>query len=90
MVLGLLVIAGIPTTIGVAEAVSAQKKQNAAEKEKAKFQMMVKLSIDQGPAEDCWVVLVGGRVRIQSLVDKTHQPHLNVFKGVCVTQEING
>jgi len=63
MVLGLLVIAGIPTTIGVAEAVSAQKKQNAAEKEKAKFQMMVKLSIDQGPAEDCWVVLVGGKVR---------------------------
>jgi len=62
MVLGLLVIAGIPTTIGVSQAISAQKKENAAAKETAKFHMVAELSIDQRPAVECWVVLVGGRV----------------------------
>jgi hypothetical protein len=61
-IIGLLTIAGIPTTIGVAEAVSAQKKQDAAAKEKAKFNMTAELSVDQGPAVECPVVLVGGRV----------------------------
>ncbi|KAK4191940.1 hypothetical protein QBC35DRAFT_520277 [Podospora australis] len=64
MVIGLLVIAGIPTTIGVCEALSAQKKQNAAAKEKAKFHMTVTVALDdQGPVE-CWCVLKDGKLWI--------------------------
>ncbi|KAK3988510.1 hypothetical protein QBC44DRAFT_329183 [Cladorrhinum sp. PSN332] len=64
MVIGLLVIAGIPTTIGVCEALSAQKKQNAAMKEKAKFHLTVTVALDdQGPVE-CWCVLKDGKLWI--------------------------
>jgi len=75
-VLGLLTIAGIPTTIGVSQAVSAQKKQNAAAKEKAKFQMTAELSVGERPAVECWVVLVGGRVSTPGhWPARPHQPH---------------
>lgn len=62
MPIGLLVIAGIPTTIGVCEALSAQKKANAAAKEKAKFHLTATVSLDgQGPVE-CWCILKDGNV----------------------------
>jgi hypothetical protein len=62
MVLGLLVISGIPTTIGVCEALSAQKKADAAAKEKAKFNVTATVSLKGTSPADCWCVLAGGRV----------------------------
>ncbi|KAK1777435.1 hypothetical protein QBC45DRAFT_487322 [Copromyces sp. CBS 386.78] len=64
MVIGLLVVAGIPTTIGVCEALSAQKKANNAAKEKAKFQLTAAISLDGGPPEECFCVLRDGRLWI--------------------------
>ena len=74
MVLGLLVIAGIPTTIGVCEALSAQKKQNAAQKEKARFHMTADLSLDGRPPVECWVVLADGRVSFLSPIGPSRPP----------------
>jgi len=62
MVLGLLVIAGIPNTIGVCEASSAQKKANAAAKEKAKFHLSVTVSFGGEGSVECGVVLKDGLV----------------------------
>lgn len=62
MVLGLLVITAIPSVIGVAEAISSQKQQNAQMKEKIKFNMTATLSVDGGPPTEAWIVLIGGRV----------------------------
>ncbi|KAK3318256.1 hypothetical protein B0H66DRAFT_228955 [Apodospora peruviana] len=64
MVIGLLVIAGIPTTIGVCEALSAQKKANAAAKEKAKFHMTTTVSLDGKRPVECWIVLKDGKLWI--------------------------
>ncbi|KAK3503057.1 hypothetical protein B0T13DRAFT_462534 [Neurospora crassa] len=64
MVIGLLIIAGIPTTIGVCEALSAQKKADGAAKEKAKFQLTAAISLDGGPSEECFCVLRDGRLWI--------------------------
>ncbi|UNI14840.1 hypothetical protein JDV02_001429 [Purpureocillium takamizusanense] len=44
MVIGLLTITSIPTITGVAEAISAQKKQNAASKEQEKFNLTAMLA----------------------------------------------
>ncbi|GKT93975.1 hypothetical protein Ct61P_11825 [Colletotrichum tofieldiae] len=60
MVIGLLAIAAIPTVIGTGQAVSAQKKQNAAAKEQAKFSLTTVLDID-GKEEECPVVLVDNK-----------------------------
>ena len=62
MVIGLLIVAGIPTTIGVCEALSAQKKANNAAKEKAKFNMTAIISLDGKNLDECWVVLKDGQV----------------------------
>ena len=62
MVIGLLVIAGIPTTIGVCEALSAQKKANAAAKEKAKFYLTVTVALDDDGPVECFCVLKDGKV----------------------------
>jgi hypothetical protein len=62
MVLCLLLIAGIPTTIGVCEALSAQKKENAAAKAKAKFHLSVTLSLGGEGSVECGVVLKDGLV----------------------------
>ncbi len=67
MVLGLLTIAAIPTTVGVCEALSAQKKQNAAQKEKARFHAIAELPVGSGPPVECSVVLAGGEVSVLSL-----------------------
>ncbi|KAF3767045.1 hypothetical protein M406DRAFT_254826 [Cryphonectria parasitica EP155] len=64
MVIGLLVIAAIPTVTGVAEAISSKKQQNAAMKEKIKFNMTATLSVDGGPPTEAWIVLYGGRMYI--------------------------
>lgn len=61
-VVGLLVIAGIPTTVGVCEGLSAQKKANAAAKEKAKFNLTATISLDGERFEECYCVLKDGRV----------------------------
>ena len=61
-VVGLLVLAGIPTTVGVCEGLSAQKKANAAAKEKAKFNLTVTISLDGERFEECYCVLKDGRV----------------------------
>ncbi|KAL1893542.1 hypothetical protein Sste5346_006372 [Sporothrix stenoceras] len=62
MVIGLLTIAAIPSTIGVCEAMSAQKKQNEADKEKAKFKATADLSLAGEPPQEAVVVLIGGRL----------------------------
>ncbi|KUI55915.1 hypothetical protein VM1G_03650 [Cytospora mali] len=64
MVIGLLVLTAIPSVIGVAEAISSQKQQNAQMKEKIKFNMTATLSIDGGPPTEAWIVLIGGRMWI--------------------------
>ncbi|KAH6693915.1 hypothetical protein F5X68DRAFT_228322 [Plectosphaerella plurivora] len=51
MVLGLLVIGAIPTVIGVAEAISAQKQANQANREKIKFSLGITVSINGVNAE---------------------------------------
>ncbi|GJN77900.1 hypothetical protein VFPFJ_05066 [Purpureocillium lilacinum] len=47
MVIGLLTITSIPTITGVAEAISAQKKQNASSKEQEKFNLTAMLARDE-------------------------------------------
>lgn len=44
--LGLLTIGAIPTVIGVAEAIDAQKKQNQQAKERIKFKLTANFSHD--------------------------------------------
>ncbi|KAM7203834.1 hypothetical protein V8F20_003840 [Naviculisporaceae sp. PSN 640] len=64
MVVGLLLVSAIPTTIGVCQALSAQKKANAAAKEKAKFHLSATVSLDGKRPIDCPVILKGGRLWI--------------------------
>lgn len=64
MVIGLMVLTAIPSVIGVAEAISSQKQQNAQMKEKIKFNMTATLSVDGGPPTEAWIVLLGGRMWI--------------------------
>ncbi|KAJ6446049.1 Dolichyl-diphosphooligosaccharide--protein glycosyltransferase subunit 1 [Purpureocillium lavendulum] len=52
MVIGLLTITSIPTITGVAEAISAQKKQNAASKEQEKFHLGGMLPRDDDDDEE--------------------------------------
>ncbi|KAK2739356.1 hypothetical protein CKAH01_07306 [Colletotrichum kahawae] len=60
MVIGLLTIAAIPTVIGTGQAVSAQKRQNAAAKEQAKFSLTATMTID-GKREEAPCVLVDNK-----------------------------
>ncbi|KAL1845175.1 hypothetical protein VTK73DRAFT_972 [Phialemonium thermophilum] len=60
MVIGLLTITAIPTTIGVCEALSAQKKANNAQKEKAKFHITVSIPVGGGRSVECFCVLGAG------------------------------
>lgn len=62
MVLGLLVLTAIPTVTGVAQGISSKKQENAAMKEKIKFNMTAVLSVDGGPPTEAWIVLRDGRV----------------------------
>ena len=68
MVIGLLAITAIPTVIGVGQAISAQKKQNAAiGKEQEKFHLTAILDNDGEPEEKGTGVLVNNKV--------SYQPH---------------
>lgn len=64
MVIGLLTIASIPTVIGVAEAISAQKSQNASlSKEQEKFHL-APLMRRKGKSQEAGAgVLVDNKVR---------------------------
>lgn len=64
MVIGLLAVAAIPTVIGVGEAVSAQKKQNAANKEQEKFHIEPEREeVRRTVGYSTLCVLQGGKVR---------------------------
>lgn len=55
--LGLLTIGAIPTVIGVAEAIDAQKKQNQQAKDRVKFNLTAKFSTDdESPEQQAFVV----------------------------------
>lgn len=61
--LGLLTIGSIPTVIGVAEAIDAQKKQNQQAKDRVKFNLTATFSTsDESPEQQAFVVLKGGKV----------------------------
>lgn len=62
MVIGLLAITAIPTVVGVGQALSAQKKQNEAAKEKVKFGLGISMTIN-GKEEEAIGVLTDGKVR---------------------------
>lgn len=62
MVIGLLVVSAIPTTIGICQGLSAQKKANAAAKEKAKFHLTTTLCLDGSEPVECWCILKDGKV----------------------------
>lgn len=61
MVIGLLVIGAIPTVIGVAEAISAQKQSNEANKEKIKFGLGITVTIN-GVSAEAQGILTDGKV----------------------------
>lgn len=56
--LGLMVVTAIPTTVGVSQAISAQKKQNAAQKESEKMHLAALLPDDQ----EVFCVLVDNQI----------------------------
>lgn len=61
--LGLLVIGSIPTVIGVAEAIDAQKKQNQQAKERIKFNLTAQFSVDEDAApQTATVVFKDGKL----------------------------
>ena len=63
MVIGLLAVTAIPTVIGVGQAVSAQNKANAAQKEKAKFNIAASIKTKSGVQRDIGIgVLTDGKV----------------------------
>lgn len=64
MVIGLLLISAIPTTVGVCQALSAQKKADAAAKEKAKFHLTATVCLDENGPVECWCVLKDGKLWI--------------------------
>ncbi|KAL6886153.1 hypothetical protein HDV57DRAFT_515325 [Trichoderma longibrachiatum] len=71
MVIGLLAITAIPTVTGVGQAVSAQKKANAANKEKEKFRLT---AIVEGDSEDedyetDFCVLKDGKLQVNVPLD---------------------
>lgn len=63
MVIGLLAIAAIPTVTGVGQAISAQKKQNAASREQEKCYLAGMLPSSNGFEDAGFCVLIGGQVR---------------------------
>ena len=64
MVIGLLAIAAIPTTIGVGQAISAQKKANASSKEQEKFNLAAAIPTKGGLQDVGFCVLKDGCVSL--------------------------
>jgi len=62
MVIGLLAIAAIPTVTGVAQAVSAQQRQQEACKSQLKFMLTAMLPVEGELREAAFCVLVDGQV----------------------------
>ncbi|CRK35365.1 hypothetical protein BN1723_004125 [Verticillium longisporum] len=60
-IIALLAIAAIPTVIGTGQAISAQKRENEAQKEKVKFGIGADLTID-GHMEEASGVLIDGQM----------------------------
>ena len=61
--LGLMVVGAIPTVIGVAEAIDAQKKQNQQAKDRIKFHLTAKFSPDEGvPEQQAFAVFKDDKV----------------------------
>lgn len=61
--LGLLAVTAIPTTIGVGQAISAQKRQNAASREQEKVNLMAMFPDEEGSFYEAgYCVLIGGKV----------------------------
>jgi hypothetical protein len=63
MVIGLLLISALPTTVGVCQALSAQKRADAAAKEKAKFHLTAAVNLDENGPVECWCALRDGKLR---------------------------
>lgn len=61
MVIGLLAVTAIPTVVGVGQAISAQKRENEAAKEKVKFGIGITFTVD-GKQEEASGVLIDGKV----------------------------
>jgi hypothetical protein len=74
MVLGLLVIGAIPTVIGVAEAISAQKQSNEANKEKIKFSLGISVTIN-GVNAEADGILTDGKVSWHILPHEREDRH---------------
>ncbi|KAL7911574.1 hypothetical protein GGI35DRAFT_477282 [Trichoderma velutinum] len=71
MVIGLLAITAIPTVTGVGQAISAQKKANAANKEKEKFRLtaVVEEGDDEEDYETDFCVLKDGKLNVNIPLD---------------------
>ncbi|KAK8054575.1 hypothetical protein PG994_009642 [Apiospora phragmitis] len=68
--LGLLIIGSIPTVIGVAEAIDAQKKQNQQAKERIKFHLTAQFSIDgKSAVQTATVVFKNDKIRHLSVTN---------------------
>lgn len=78
MVIGLLTVAAIPTVIGVGQAVSAQKKQNAAAKEQEKFHIAPELPNGEALGDGAFCVLKDGKVCTIRVVC-SHPTHKLIF-----------
>lgn len=61
MVIGLLAIAAIPSTIGICQGVSQQKRQVAEAKKAAKFNLKTTI-VRQGRARESYIILKDGKV----------------------------
>lgn len=67
MVVGLLSIVAIPTVTGVGQAVSAQKRQNAASKEREQFNITALFPDENGNLQEKGTCLLrDGKVRASS------------------------
>ncbi len=61
--LALMTIGAIPTVIGVAEAIDAQKKQNQQAKDRIKFHLTAKFSADgESPEQQAFIVFKDKKV----------------------------
>ncbi|PFH55004.1 hypothetical protein XA68_11105 [Ophiocordyceps unilateralis] len=75
MVIGLLAIAAIPTITGVGQAVSAQKKQNAAVKEQVKFHLTALVPSEETGLREVGVCVLKGGKMLLNLTEHETDDH---------------
>lgn len=81
--LGLLTVGAIPTVIGVAEAIDAQKKQNAQAKERIKFHLTATFSHDGvSPPQTAYVVFKDNKVLILKGGPIHSASHINALEAL--------